>query len=106
MTDTAISPPRRRIIEHMTIRNLAPKTQASYIRVVSNLTAFLGRSPDQASAKDLRRYQLHLASRSVLLPSKNATVTVLRFFYTVALGRSGVTDRMRFVREPGGCPSP
>ena len=55
MTDKAISPLRRRMIEDMTIRKLAPKTQASYIRAVRNFTVFLGRSPDQASAEDLRR---------------------------------------------------
>jgi len=104
MTDTAISPRRRRMIEDMTIRKLAPKTQASYIRVVRNSTAFLGRSPDQASAEDLRRYQLHLAARGVSVPSQNATVTALRFFFTVTLGRSRVTDRMPFVREPRRLP--
>ena len=46
MTDTPVSPLRRRMIEDMTIRRLAPKTQASYIRAVRNFTAFLGRSPD------------------------------------------------------------
>ena len=34
MTDTPVSPLRRRMIEDMTIRKLAPKTQASYIRAV------------------------------------------------------------------------
>ncbi len=53
MTDKAISPLRRRMIEDMTIRKLAPKTQASYIRAVRNFTVFLGRSPDRASAEDL-----------------------------------------------------
>ena len=78
MTDQAISPLRRRMIEDMTIRKLAPKTQASYIRAVWNFTIFLGRSPDQASAEDLRRYHLHLASSGVAVPSQNATVTALR----------------------------
>ena len=32
MTDQAVSPLRRRMIEDMTIRNLAPKTQQRYIR--------------------------------------------------------------------------
>ena len=63
MTDTPISPLRRRMIEDMAIRKFAPKTQASYIRAVRNFTVFLGRSPDQASAEDLRRYQLHLATQ-------------------------------------------
>jgi Phage integrase, N-terminal SAM-like domain len=52
MTDKAMSPLRRRMIEYMTIRKFAPKTQASYIRAVRNFTLFLGRSPDQASAED------------------------------------------------------
>ncbi len=73
MTDRSISPPggplRRRMIEDMTIRKLAPKTQASYIRAVRNFTVFLGRSPDRASAEDLRRYQLHLASSGVSVGS-------------------------------------
>jgi hypothetical protein len=44
MTDKAISPLRRRMIEDMTIRKFAPKTQVSYIRAVRNFTVFLGRS--------------------------------------------------------------
>jgi len=104
MTDTPVSPLRRRMIEDMTIRKLAPKTQASYVRAVRNFTAFLGRTPGQASAEDLRRYQLHLAASGVAAPGLNATVTALRFFFAVTLGRGDVTDRMAFVREPRKLP--
>ena len=104
MTDKAISPLRRRMIEDMTVRRLAPKTQASYIRAVRDFTLFLGRSPDQASTEDLRRYQLHLASSGVSVPSQNARVTALRFFFAVTLRRSKVTERMPFVREPRKLP--
>ena len=50
MTDTAISPLRRRMIEDMTIRKLGPKTQAGYIRAVKNFAEFLGRSPDRQTS--------------------------------------------------------
>jgi hypothetical protein len=103
MTDAPISPLRRRMIEDMTIRKFAPRTQASYLRAVRNFTVFLGRSPDQASAEDLRRYQLHLSSSGISTPSLNAAVTALRFFFTVTLGQSELTDRMPFVREPRKC---
>jgi integrase/recombinase XerD len=92
MTDQAISPLRRRMIEDMTIRKLAPKTQASYIRAVRNFTIFLGRSPDQASAEDLRRYQLHLASSGVAVPSQNATVTALSVAYGAGLRANEVVS--------------
>jgi hypothetical protein len=49
MTDKAISPLRRRMIEDVTIRKLRPKTQAGDIRVVENFTAFLGHSPDRGA---------------------------------------------------------
>ncbi len=34
------------MVEDMTIRKLAPTTQASYIRAVRNFTVFFGHSPD------------------------------------------------------------
>ncbi len=37
MTDKAISPLRRRMIEDMTVGGLAPKTQTEYIRVIEVL---------------------------------------------------------------------
>jgi integrase/recombinase XerD len=73
MTDEAMSPLRRRMIEDMTIRKFAPKTQHGYVRRVKNFAAFLGRSPDTASFEDVRRYQLHLAaSGAACRPSTKA----------------------------------
>ena len=60
MTDNTISPLRRRMIEDMTIRKLAPKGQHDYVQRAKNFAAFLGRSRDTASFEDVRRYQLHL----------------------------------------------
>ena len=68
MTDKAISPLRRRMIDDMTIRKVGPKTQAGYIRAVKNFADFLGRSPDQANAEDIRRYQLHRKRRGDSMP--------------------------------------
>ena len=52
MTDEAMSPLRRRMIEDMTVRKFVEKTQKDYIRHVKDLTAFLGRSPGTATAED------------------------------------------------------
>ena len=49
MTDEAMSPLRRRMIEDMTIRKFAPKTQHDYVQRIKNFAAFLGRSPDGAA---------------------------------------------------------
>jgi len=100
----AISPLRQRMIDDMTIRKMAPKTQAAYIRAVKNFTDFLGRSPVTASPEDLRRFQLHLAQTGTSAPTQNATVTALRFFFEVTLGRRGATDHLPFVRQPRKLP--
>ncbi len=54
MTAQAISPLRRRMVEDMTIRKLAPKTQASYIRAVRNFTVFWAGSGDTTLISILR----------------------------------------------------
>ena len=71
MTDQAMSPLRRRMIEDMTIRKFAPKTQHDYLQRVKNFTIHLGRSPDTASSEDVRRYQLHLTASGVGVPTVN-----------------------------------
>lgn len=104
MTDEAMSPLRRRMIEDMTIRKLAPKTQRDYVQRVKNFTAFLGRSPDTASFEDVRRYQLHLAAKGVGVPTLNQTVATLRFFFRVTLKRHEIVEHTTFIHEPRKLP--
>ena len=78
MTDKPISPLRQRMIEDMTARHFAEKVQTDYIRYVKNFAAFLGRSPDTASAEDLRLFQLHMAKTHVSPWTINATIVALR----------------------------
>jgi site-specific recombinase XerD len=104
MTDQAMSPLRRRMIEDMTIRKFAPKTQHDYLQRVKNFTIHLGRSPDTASSEDVRRYQLHLTASGVGVPTVNQTVSTLRFFFKVTLGRPDLVERTAFVQEPRKLP--
>ncbi|MES0129337.1 phage integrase N-terminal SAM-like domain-containing protein [Mesorhizobium sp. M0029] len=41
------------------MRGLGSHTQQDYVRHVRRFAAFLGRSPDTATAADIRRFQLH-----------------------------------------------
>lgn len=104
MTDEAMSPLRRRMIEDMTIRKFAPKTQHDYVQRVKDFAAFLGRSPDLASFEDVRRYQLHLATRGVGVPTINQTVSTLRFFFKVTLRRHEIVEHTHFIHEPRKLP--
>ena len=104
MTDEAVSPLRRRMIEDMTIRKFAPKTQHDYVQRVKNFAAFLGRSPDTASFEDVRRYQLHLAASGVGVPTLNQTVSTLRFFFRVTLRRHEILEHTHVIHDPRKLP--
>jgi len=104
MSEKPISPLRRRMIEDMTVRNFVDKTRYDYIRHVRTFTAFLGRSPDTATAEDLRRFQLHQVQTGVRPPSINSAVAALRFFFGVTLDRPDMGRYLTFVREPRKMP--
>jgi integrase/recombinase XerD len=92
MTDKAISPLRQRLIDDLAIRRLGPKTRHEYIRRVKGFADFLGRSPAKATAEDVDRYQLRLASIGATVSTVNATASALRFFFKVTLKRSDLAD--------------
>jgi integrase/recombinase XerD len=104
MTDKAISPLRRRLIEDMAIRRLGPKSQHHYIRHVKRFADFLGQSADKATAEDVHRYQLWLASIGTSVPTVNVSATALRFFFKVTLKRRDLADAVVSVREPRRLP--
>src|SRR5947208_8863030 len=100
MTDEAMSPLRRRMIEDMTIRKFSPKTQHDYVQRVRNFAAFLGRSSDTASFEDVRRYQLHLAAGGAGVPTLNQSTATLRFLFRVTLGRADILNHTQFIHDP------
>jgi len=104
MTDKAISPLRRRLIEDITIRRLGPGTQHQYIRHVKSFADFVGRSPDKATPEDVRRYQLRLASIGTTVSTLNAGASALRFFFRVTLKRRDLAEAVVSVREPRRLP--
>ena len=100
-----ISPLRRRMIEDMTIRNLSPATQQSYLYAVSKFSRHFGHSPDRLGVEDVRAYLVHLTSKGFAWSSLNQTVCALRFFYGVTQGQSTIVDRIPFAREPRKLPT-
>ena len=88
----------------MAIRRLGPGTQDQYIRHVKSFADFVGRSPDNASSEDVRRYQLRLASIATTVPTLNAGASALRFFFRVTLKRRDLADAVVSVREPRRLP--
>lgn len=73
MTDApaAVNPLRRRMIDDMTLRNLSPATQRSYLHAVTKFSRYFGRSPDRLGLEDVRAFQVYLGRRAS--PSRRST---------------------------------
>ena len=99
-----ISPLRRRMIEDMTVRNLSPATQQSYLNAVTKLSRYFGRSPDRLDLEDVHAFQVHLVATGISWPALNQIVCALRFFYGVTLGHDSVPERIAYARKPHKLP--
>ena len=104
MTEQSISPLRRRMIEDMSVRHFASKTQHDYVSAVVKLARFIVRSPDAATNEDLRRFQLHLTENGAGTPLINSTVSALRFFFNVTLDRPDAARHLTVVHQPRKLP--
>src|SRR3954466_11175158 len=100
-----ISPLRARMIEDMIVRGFTEDTRRDYVRHVRAFAAFIGRSPDTATAEELRRFQLHQRQSGLQPPSINSAVSALRFFFTVTLDRPDLARRLTVAPYPRRIPT-
>jgi integrase/recombinase XerD len=100
-----VSALRQRMLEDMAMRGLRSDTQHDYIRLVRSFAAFLGRSPDTATAEDIRRFQVHQRESGVQPPTINCSVSALRFFFTITLDRPDLSRRLVLARYPRKLPA-
>lgn len=99
-----ISPLHRRMLEDMKARQLSSGTQKYHIRSCRRFAAFLQRSPDSATAEDIRRFQLHLSESGMSIGNRNRTMTGLRFLFRVTLRRLDLAAEIYHIREPQKIP--
>src|SRR6266403_242716 len=102
---SSVSPLHRRMLEDMAMRGLREETQRDYIRFVRSFAVFLSRSPETATAEDIRRFQVHQAESGVQPPTINGSVSALRFFFPVTLDRPDLSRRLVLVRHPRRLPT-
>lgn len=94
-----MTPLRKRFIEDMQLRGLAPTTQRSYLHYIVEFTKFYNCSPDKLDLEAVRQYQLHLLHEKKLSPeSINTFISAVQFLYLKTLEMpwdKGCFPRMR-----------
>ena len=96
MTDEAMSPLRQRMIEDMTIRKFAAKTQQDYMQRGQELRDVPWPVARHGELQDVRRFQLHRTAGGNGVQTLDQTVATLRFFLRVTLRRSAIIEHTRF----------
>src|ERR1700676_2484820 len=95
-----VSPLRQRMIDDMTVRNLAPNTMLCYLKQVSYFAQHFGRSPDRLGPEEIPSYQIYSAKeRRVSISSRTVAVSALRFLYHVTLKQDRVIEMIPFPKQ-------
>ena len=101
MTHTiTVSALRQRMTEDMQARKLGPASQRSHIHSCKRFAAFLGRSPDTATADDVRSFQLSLIESGASIPNRNRIMTGVKFLLKVTLRRHDLVAEIYHLKEP------
>jgi integrase/recombinase XerD len=100
-----MTPLRRRMIEDMTLRNLAPRTIPIYIERVVTFARHFRTSPERLGPEHIRGYLLHLIQeRHVSWSYYNQARCALQFLYRITLRRHWVVDDVVCPKQPRKLP--
>jgi site-specific recombinase XerD len=92
------------MIEDMAARKLNPHTQRSHISSCKRFAAWLKRSPDTATADEVRHFQLHLIESGASICNRNRIMTGVRFLFRVTLRRHDLAAEIWHMKEPQKLP--
>jgi integrase/recombinase XerD len=92
------------MLDDMAMRAMRSRTQHDYVRHVCAFAALLGRSPDTATADDVRRFQLYQREHGISESVINGAVSALRFLFDVTLGRPDLSPRLVLAHRPKKLP--
>jgi site-specific recombinase XerD len=100
----SVSPLRQRMIEDMAARKLNPHTQRGHIYSCKRFAEWLKRSPDTATADEVRRFQLYLIESGSSICNRNRIMTGVRFLFRVTLRRHDLAAEVWHLKEPQKLP--
>ena len=100
-----VSPLRQRMIDDMRARKLGRHSVRSHIHSCKRFAAFLKRSPETATADDVRAFQLSLIETEVLtICNRNRIMTGVKFLLKVTLRRHDLAAEIYHLKEPQTVP--
>ena len=102
--DSTVDQLRQRMIEDIVARKRGLACRKSHLRAYKRFATWLQRSPDTATADEIRLFQVHLAETGVGICTRNNTMTGLRFLFRVTLRRHDLSAEIYHLKEPQKVP--
>jgi site-specific recombinase XerD len=103
-SNSPVTPLRQRMVEDMAARKLGRQSRRSYLSSCERFAAFLERSPETATADDIRRFQLFLIESGASICNRNRIMTGVRFLFRVTLRRHDLAAEIYHLKEPQKVP--
>jgi len=103
-SNRSTTPLRQRMIEDMAARKLGRHSQRSHLSSCERFAAFLERSPETATADDIRLFQLFLIESGASICNRNRIMTGVRFLFRVTLRRHDLAAEIYHLKEPQKVP--
>lgn len=91
---------RDEMLTDLQLKGITPRTQKTYLREVSNLAKYFGKSPDELGEREIKEYLLHLRNeRKVSEGTYRFYSYGLKFFYKHTLKRDYVMEKILFPKQ-------
>jgi len=88
---SVLEPTRRHFLftlaKELVIRGFSKRTIKTYLSINQKFLHFIGKSPREVSAKDVKSYLLYLKGKKQTNTSLNLTISALKFYYQEVLKR-------------------
>lgn len=96
---------REQMIDDMLIRNLAPRTQESYLDHITQLAKYFNTCPSKLGPSEIRDFQIHLLKERKICPARMVqVVSALRFLYKKTLKYEWPVEAIPFPRTGSKLP--
>ena len=102
--DSTVDRLRQRMIEDIVARKRGLACRKSHLRAYKRFADWLQRSPDTATADEIRLFQLYLTETGASICNRNRIMTGLRFLFRVTLRRLDLAAEISHIKEPQKIP--
>ncbi len=97
---------REQMLTDLQLKGITPGVQKKYLREVSNLAKYFGKSPEELGEQEVKKYLVHLLEeRKLSRGTYRNYVSGIKFLYKTTLNREEVVEKIRYPKDKKTLPS-